>query len=361
MTWCIFSLAVTLTVAYVDGRYSPPPDIGYPVGYIPECPGVTKNATITTSSLPLLQVVLHEWRNGEVYRKSMPVATANRMVAKEKHVDFKNKKTVLHAVGYIDSSIFPHSQALGTSYSKRGYNVFISETISFLINIYPKSARIARVIGKKLGQFLVKLTQQGLKAEDLELSGLSLGAHIVGFAAKHFYAVTGKKPSRITGLDPAGPCFRSLPPEMRLSASDAERVAVIHTNMDGFGIAEPLGHVDFYANGGEFQPGDFIWIPCLVVCSHVKSVLYWWQAVEHPKKFLAVKCDTVQDARLANCFKSNETNYFGIETQFDKPGVYYLPTMHRFPYYMGKEGLKPGNEDYNALLKTANSEDELTL
>lgn len=147
---------------------------------------------------------------------------------------------------------------------------------------------------------------------------------------------------------------------MRLSVSDAERVAILHTNIDGFGIAEPLGHIDFYANGGEFQPGDLVWIPCLIVCSHLKSILYWWQAIEHPKKFLGVKCNSVQDARTANCF-DNVSNSFGIETQFDKPGIYYLPTLHKFPYYMGKEGLKPGNEDYKHILKSLNSEDNLAL
>ena len=59
----------------------------------------------------------------------------------KKHVllsDFKNKKTVLYAVGFLDSSVWPQSQAIGTAYSKRGYNVFITETFPFLSYIYPK-------------------------------------------------------------------------------------------------------------------------------------------------------------------------------------------------------------------------------
>ncbi|KAJ0171335.1 hypothetical protein K1T71_012885 [Dendrolimus kikuchii] len=51
---------------------------------------------------------------------------------------WKNKKTVLYAVGFLDSSIFPQSQAIGTGYAKRGYNVFITETQFFLTYIYPK-------------------------------------------------------------------------------------------------------------------------------------------------------------------------------------------------------------------------------
>lgn len=54
----------------------------------------------------------------------------------------------------------------------------------------------------------------------------------------------------LAALDPAGPCFRKVPRVERLNSDAAKRVDVLHTNIDGFGIAEPSGHVDFYANGG---------------------------------------------------------------------------------------------------------------
>lgn len=158
-------------------------------------------------------------------------------------------------------------------------------------------------------------------------------------------------------MDPAGPCFRSLPPEERLQPSDAERVVVLHTNIDGFGIAEPLGHVDFYANGGEYQPNDILYIPCLVLCSHIRAITYWWQAVENPRKFIGVKCDSVQNARLANCYNNTEYNVLGVETDFEKPGLYYLSTNNVYPYYRGEEGLKAENEIYTSLIKTINSDE----
>lgn len=56
------------------------------------------------------------------------------------------------------------------------------------------------------------------------------------------------------GLDPAGPGYYIL--NTHLSASDAEFVDVIHTDMGFFGLALKIGHVDFFPNYGyRSQPG----------------------------------------------------------------------------------------------------------
>ena len=62
------------------------------------------------------------------------------------------------------------------------------------------------------------------------------------------------------GLDPAGPFFSLNDTETRLDASDGDFVDVIHTNggtLTGneLGFLPPIGHIDFYPNGGQFQPG----------------------------------------------------------------------------------------------------------
>ncbi len=78
------------------------------------------------------------------------------------------------------------------------------------------------------------------------------------------------------GLDPAGPGFVHNETSMRLDASDAAFVDVIQTNSGsliagGLGYGPPLGHVDFYPNGGERQPGcpDQVLAP-LLPWSHVR-------------------------------------------------------------------------------------------
>lgn len=63
-----------------------------------------------------------------------------------------------------------------------------------------------------------------------------------------------------TGLDAAGPYFENTDPVVRLDPTDADFIDVIHTDTQpfyllGFGIEMPIGHVDFYPNGGIQQPG----------------------------------------------------------------------------------------------------------
>jgi hypothetical protein len=64
----------------------------------------------------------------------------------------------------------------------------------------------------------------------------------------------------LSGLDPAEPHFSKTDPIVRLDPTDADFVDVIHTDAGpflsgGLGIFQPVGHVDFYPNGGIEQPG----------------------------------------------------------------------------------------------------------
>lgn len=57
------------------------------------------------------------------------------------------------------------------------------------------------------------------------------------------------------GLDPAGPGYTDMRSEYKLDRNDAKLVDVVHTYMRILSLAEPLGHLDFYPNGGQLQPG----------------------------------------------------------------------------------------------------------
>jgi hypothetical protein len=90
----------------------------------------------------------------------------------------------------------------------------------------------------------------------LFILGHSLGAHTCGIASN----VINNQMARISGLDPAGPFFTGKEIAVRLDQTDAKFVDVIHSNTDvalgiGFGLTDPSGHLDFYVNGGQHQPG----------------------------------------------------------------------------------------------------------
>ena len=99
-------------------------------------------------------------------------------------------------------------------------------------------------------------TAGGMDLQDLYLVGHSLGAHLSGLAGKK---VTSGKVGTIVALDPAKPAFDINKPDERLAITDANYVEVIHTNGKRLGMYEPIGHTDFYPNGGVQQPGCSMW------------------------------------------------------------------------------------------------------
>lgn len=47
--------------------------------------------------------------------------------------------------------------------------------------------------------------------------------------------------------------YENTDPKYRINKNDATFVDIIHTNGKGLGLIEPLGHIDFYPNGGKKQ------------------------------------------------------------------------------------------------------------
>ncbi|NXC16255.1 LIPR2 protein, partial [Corythaeola cristata] len=130
----------------------------------------------------------------------------------------------------------------------------------------------------------------------------------------------------LSGLDPAQPYFQDTPVEVRLDQSDAEFVDVIHTDIAptipylGFGISTPIGHLDFYPNGGEEMPGcdknaisqivdiDGIWQGTrdFVACNHLRSYKYYSDSIIYPDGFLGYSCDSYDDFETESCFPCPE-------------------------------------------------------
>ncbi|XP_031767910.2 pancreatic lipase-related protein 2-like [Galleria mellonella] len=336
--WCVTFICI-FAVCLCGGEDSTSQRIeeGYPRGLMSVCPGSTKPATIPISQLKYLGFVV---QGKERSRKKYTYWTADK-IANDVRIDF-NRKTVLILLGYLDSSNFPIASMFANEYEALGYNVIIIDNQRFATVHYYLASRLMRPVGKHVAEVLVKLTNLGLDPSKLELLGFSLGGQTVSYIAKNYQQMTGMNISKITALEPSGPCFRHLGPGDRLDASDADFVEVIHSNIDGYGMATRMGHVDFYLNGGEYQPSDLSMYPCVSTCSHFRVLPIWVSAMKNQKGFIAIKCDSIQQARDCDCYNriQLEINYLGPKVIKSNHGIFYLSTSKSFPFYLGQDGLK---------------------
>ncbi|XP_011494874.1 PREDICTED: lipase member I-like [Ceratosolen solmsi marchali] len=217
---------------------------------------------------------------------------------------------------------------------------------------------------KDVLSYTIKLWKEENKFNDdwvpqLHLVGFSLGAHVVGQTAELLKIEDNLLVNRITGLDPAGPCFNPTNFKLRLSSNNAHFVDVIHTDgalsqNEAFGLYDPIGHADFYVNGGRKQPGcGFLAsqksVPSLLkllvhamengICSHrrgfkifLESVI---QAISKNCKFSAYPWILRSPFRIH--IKKNDKNWpeMGINADlynYKVSSTFYVPTTSKSPF-----------------------------
>ncbi|KAJ8917779.1 hypothetical protein NQ315_010685, partial [Exocentrus adspersus] len=215
---------------------------------------------------------------------------------------------------------------------------------------YVKASANTRLVGKQLSLLLRGLVEKnGLSLRNTHLIGFSLGAHIAGFAGADLGNL-----SRITGLDPAGPLFESQDPRARLDQNDAAFVDVIHSNgenliLGGLGSSQPMGHVDFYPNGGRMQKGcshlfvgavsDIIWSSAVEgrsLCNHRRAYKFFIDSVSPRCHFPAFPCDSYEDFLAGKCFPCSDGRICGNMGYYaDRSkgrGQLYLVTRDEEPF-----------------------------
>ncbi|XP_015116860.1 phospholipase A1 [Diachasma alloeum] len=189
---------------------------------------------------------------------------------------------------------------------------------------------------------------------EIHLIGHSLGAHVSGMAAEAFKEIVSRwKIVRITGLDPAQPCFAAS--GLSLRKTDAPFVDIIHTNGKllagmGLGLRDPIGHVDFYANGGQRQPGCWRegskWDRpraeiMEAVCSHQRSYDYFTESLrlaaeKMNNKFWGHEWDQspLNASKLVgkDC-SSDDCVEMGINAdKYERRGTFFVSTGNNNPY-----------------------------
>ncbi|XP_018564368.1 uncharacterized protein LOC108905824 [Anoplophora glabripennis] len=244
-----------------------------------------------------------------------------------RHID-TSKKTVFVTHGWMSSGKKDNCIIIKNGYLEASdVNVFIVDWSAIAGNIfYVFPMGRTKDVGDYYSRFLNYLVNDmNMDPKDFHLIGHSLGAHVSGFAARGL--IKGKV-GRITGLDPALPGFDAgLMKEGRLNTNDSDLVDVIHTCAGFLGLKQPIGHVDFYPNGGgPPQPG------CSVTeaCSHSRSWKLYAESITLKQPYMASRCESFELLFTGKC---NGTNIpMGYSTPNGADGVYYIETTGEEPY-----------------------------
>ncbi|KAM4561914.1 phospholipase A1 member A [Fundulus diaphanus] len=222
-----------------------------------------------------------------------------------KHTSYFNTsrptKVIVHgyrALGRKPSWVTDLAQALLRA---QDVNVVVVDWIygaSFAYNLVVENYK---EVALQISVLINQLQTHGCKLESFHFIGVSLGAHVSGFVGTLFEGKIG----RITGLDPAGPMFKGADTYDRLDPTDALFVEAIHTDSDYFGISIPVGHVDFFLNGGMDQTGcarsRFASMYGYVICDHMRAVHVYMSALNGTCPLMGIPCFSYEDFLQGSC------------------------------------------------------------
>ncbi|KAL4716581.1 hypothetical protein ACJJTC_010245 [Scirpophaga incertulas] len=210
----------------------------------------------------------------------------------------------------------------GAFLTAQDMNVIVVDWSALASSSYSTAAAGVPQVGEFLGNFLVWLIDNaGGDWGNVHLVGFSLGAHVVGNAGRQ----AGGNPSRVTGLDPAGPRWGGN--GNALNKQSGRYVEVIHTDGRSLGIMDDIGDADFYPNGGRNpQPGC-----AMNTCSHSRATELFAASVYQHNRFQGRRCINIWEAQLATC---NGDNLHMGNSNIHKfgSGLYGLTTLNSWPF-----------------------------
>ncbi|KAG8522009.1 Phospholipase A1 member A, partial [Galemys pyrenaicus] len=208
-------------------------------------------------------------------------------------------KLIIHGFRALGTKPSWINKLIGTLLRAANANVIAVDWVYGSTAAYFSAVENVVKLGLEISSFLNKLLVLGMSESSVHIIGVSLGAHVGGMVG-HFHK---GQLGRITGLDPAGPEYTRASLEERLDATDALFVEAIHTDTDNLGIRIPVGHVDYFVNGGQDQPG----CPTLLagydylICDHMRAVYLYISALENSCPLMAFPCDSYKNFLAGHC------------------------------------------------------------
>nr|UPN66604.1 pancreatic triacylglycerol lipase 2 [Colaphellus bowringi] len=273
----------------------------------------------------------------ELYTRSNPfdpqiLLLDNETSISSSNINFSNP-TVFFFHGFLESSRSDNAIQIRDKHLLRwDINIILVNNERLLAGpFYLIAAKNCLPIGKYVARFIDFLVSLGLQLDNLQIVGMSLGGQIAGLTGKH---ITSGKVARITGLDPAGPYFSSLSSNEKISKDDATFVDIVHTNAGVNGIAEKVGTLDIWVNGGTWQPAcTFLRIidrvpgslAELAFCNHYQAYRMYVMSLIDPRIYEITECSSYKDYENGLCDSNNKT-VMGYDIDMTLTGDFYIKT-----------------------------------
>ncbi|XP_034945186.1 pancreatic triacylglycerol lipase-like [Chelonus insularis] len=280
------------------------------------------------------------------------------------HPEFNSQKpTYFITHGYTSESDNPWFNNLTEAILfKKDSNVFAVDWALGSSALYCTAASNTRIVAAEIQRVIHYLkANASLDLSKVHLFGHSLGAHIMAYVGKNF---TNPPIHRITALDPAQPGFQGKNALVRLNNSDASFIDVVHTDGKpflpflGLGMTSGVGHVDFFVNGGKWQPNclldgeafpykNFWEIPMITItilynlatCSHTRAPRYMAAAIKEPCHMWAYRYNATtasfrwSDFIIDDKCDVDSCSMMGLETvHFPARGNFAFETSGIYPF-----------------------------
>ncbi|XP_074041810.1 uncharacterized protein [Leptinotarsa decemlineata] len=263
--------------------------------------------------------------NSQNLSKGIKVNLSDSTAIHESTFD-STKQTHFVVHGYLNNYSSESCQSIKDALLKKiDCNVFIVDWSKYSLRFYTTAFRAVEPVGKILGDLIRQMVENNdLRLEKISLTGHSLGAHVAGVAG----TLLGGQVDYIIGLDPAGPLFSYKKTTNRLNPSSAKFVQVIHTS-NIYGMFNPIGHADYYPNGGKEQPG------CNVIlkgqCSHHRAFQYYSESLL-TGNFKSHSCDNYDNFTNKKCNKNFISMMGQCNIDKNATGTYFLETNPISPF-----------------------------
>ncbi|XP_030567416.1 vitellogenin-1 [Drosophila novamexicana] len=244
----------------------------------------------------------------------------------------QDRPTVIFITGWGSTIDRSNSGPVAKAYACRNdSNFVVLDAANFITTLYSWSALNTEAIGLYVAQALLQLDREYVETS-VHVIGHSLGAQIAGSTGRNYKLLTGGSMlTRVTGLDPANPCFYDGNELTGVRSGDAKYVDTILSNPGIAGTADSTGDGSFFVQGlAQLKSG------CSGVnaasCSHQRAVDYYVESVypTNTGNFLGRRCENYVDLWTGRtCSNTNPAIMGYAATDL---GTFYVDANAAEPY-----------------------------